>query len=229
MVFIAARLTSATSSGDACSKGGGRPTRFAAGDDTAAGASRGCRWSTSIASLSDSANPATGTCTSRSPTDTGTVSEVMSLPCPDALGIVSTSIGSGVGLTVLMLRLRLRLPLLLSELTVPERPWNSDAACASAVSWTLPSLRFRISRRTPSRTASTAMKPPVRPTPAEQCSRTGAFRWARRATPVRGSTSSMLRPRPDTTVLPCRGGDTILLDGRCRGPSPQGFWPAQRD
>ena len=134
MVFIAARLTSATSSGDACSKGGGRPTRFAAGDDTAAGASGGCRWSTSIASPSDSANPATGTCTSRSPTDTGTVSEVMSLPCPDALGIVSTSIGSGVGLTVLMLRLRLRLPLLLSELTVPERPWNSDAACASAVS-----------------------------------------------------------------------------------------------
>ena len=55
-----------------------------------------------------------------------------------------------------------------------------------------PSRRFLISRRIPSRTASIAMKPPVRPTPAEQCKRTGRSPRACFMMPVSESIASRL-------------------------------------
>jgi hypothetical protein len=55
-----------------------------------------------------------------------------------------------------------------------------------------PSRRFLTSRRMPSRTASIAMKPPVRPTPAEQCRRTGRSPRACFMIPVSGSITSRL-------------------------------------
>ena len=61
-------------------------------------------------------------------------------------------------------RLPLSLPLRLFEIWLsPHKPPVNAK----------PSRRFLISRRIPSITASMAMKPPVRPTPAEQCRRTG--------------------------------------------------------
>src|SRR6266702_6374464 len=62
-----------------------------------------------------------------------------------------------------------------------------------------PARRFLISRRTPSRTASIAMKPPVRPTPAEQCKRTGRSPNARFVIPESESIVSrfgLLAPLP---------------------------------
>lgn len=79
-------------------------------------------------------------------------------------------------------RLPMSLPLRLCEI------WPSPHGFPNAK----PSRRFFISRRIPSRTASMAMKPPVRPTPAEQCKRTGRSPRACFMMPVSESIASRL-------------------------------------
>src|SRR5712671_4759593 len=77
-----------------------------------------------------------------------------------------------------------------------------------------PSLRFLISRRTPSRTASMAIKPPVRPTPAEQCRRTGRSTRASFMMPVSGSIASrpgLLAPLPLLRLPPPLGLTSPLV------------------
>ncbi|THH32598.1 hypothetical protein EUX98_g1598 [Antrodiella citrinella] len=159
-------------------------------------------------------NPATGTCTSFTsflPTDIGIVNPVVAAEVASA----ATSAGDGEGCTRGGLGLldestsigspspvldRLSSVSLGGELESilngdPDPDPDPSNPSLSLPTPTLSSTRFLISLLIPSNTESTAMNPPVRPTPAEQCSSTGELPSARFATPVLGSSS----PSPDSS------------------------------
>ena len=134
----------------------------------------------SLSTSIDSVNPATRTCTSSAPTATGIVSSGTEGDPDGARDRLSARSPDDGGLGLGSTSIRSGDPLFVSR-------------------------RLRISLRIPSSTASTAMYPPVRPTPAEQCRRTGGLPMAWRAIPVKGSTSLSSIGTSSTIVLGTAG------------------------